>query len=166
MHEPISLQGKWLRQVVRGYFAYHAVRTNCKALSTFRHYVMNLWRRALQRRSQRDRSTWERIAQLAREFLPLPRILHPGRAHASPSNTQGGSPVRESRTPGSVRGVLSNEHPYRDSPTLKKDSGNGKIAGDYIWHANRRVAKGSFRPLRQPREAAARWLKPCKPVPR
>ena len=40
MHEPIPLQGKWLRQVVRGYFAYHAVPTNCKALSTFRHYVM------------------------------------------------------------------------------------------------------------------------------
>ena len=77
MHEPIPLQGKWLRQVVRGYFAYHAVPTNCKALSTFRHYVMDLWQRALQRRSQRDRSTWERIAQLAREFLPLPRILHP-----------------------------------------------------------------------------------------
>ena len=77
MHEPIPLQGKWLRQVVRGYFAYHAVPTNYKALSTFRHYVMDLWRRALQRRSQRDRSTWERIAQLAREFLPLPRILHP-----------------------------------------------------------------------------------------
>jgi len=39
-----------------------------------------------------------------------------GRANASPSNTQGGSPVRESRTPGSVRGVLSNGHSYRDSP--------------------------------------------------
>src|SRR6516225_4775064 len=37
-----------------------------------------------------------------------------GRANASPSNTQGGSPVRESRPPGSVRGVLSNGHPYRD----------------------------------------------------
>ena len=37
-----------------------------------------------------------------------------GRANASPSNTQGGSPVRESRSPGSVRGVLSNEHSYRD----------------------------------------------------
>jgi RNA-directed DNA polymerase len=77
MHEPIPLQGKWLGQVVRGYFAYHAVPTNCKALSTFRHYVMDLWRRALQRRSQRDRSTWERIAQLARAFLPQARILHP-----------------------------------------------------------------------------------------
>jgi RNA-directed DNA polymerase len=77
MHEPIPLQGKWLGQVVRGYFAYHAVPTNCKSLSTFRHYVTDLWRRALQRRGQRDRSTWKRIAQLAAEFLPTPRILHP-----------------------------------------------------------------------------------------
>ena len=28
--------------------------------------------------------------------------------------------MRESRTPGSVRGVLSNEHPYRDSVPLIK----------------------------------------------
>src|SRR6202011_2619545 len=38
----------------------------------------------------------------------------PGRANASPSNTQGGSPVRESRPPGSVRGAPSNGCPYRD----------------------------------------------------
>src|SRR6267378_8591565 len=37
-----------------------------------------------------------------------------GQANASPSNTQGGSPVRESRSPGSVRGVSSNGHSYRD----------------------------------------------------
>jgi hypothetical protein len=35
-----------------------------------------------------------------------------------PSITQGGSPVRESRPPGFVRGALSNECPYRDR--LKK----------------------------------------------
>src|SRR5258708_28663446 len=40
-----------------------------------------------------------------------------GQANASPSNTQGGSPVRESRSPGSVRGVLSNGHSYRDRPS-------------------------------------------------
>ena len=61
----------------KSYFAYHAVPTNGKSMSTFRHYVMDLWRRALQRRSQRDRSTWARIAQLAAEFLPPVRILHP-----------------------------------------------------------------------------------------
>ena len=32
------------------------------------------------------------------------------------------------------------------------------LTGDYIWHANRRVVKGHFRPLRQPREAAVRWF--------
>ena len=33
MHEPIPLQGKWLGQVVRGYFAYHAVPTNGSSAS-------------------------------------------------------------------------------------------------------------------------------------
>ena len=61
--------------------------------------------------------------------LPGSSCLYPesfilGRANASPSNTQGGSPVRESRTPGSVRGVLSNEHPYRDSGPLINPSAN------------------------------------------
>ena len=77
MHEPIPQQGQWLRQVVRGYFAYHAVPTNVASLSAFRHQVADLWRRALQRRGQKDRTTWCRIADLAAAFLPVPRILHP-----------------------------------------------------------------------------------------
>jgi RNA-directed DNA polymerase len=77
MHKPIPIQGKWLGQVVRGYFAYHAVPTNCKCLGAFRHYAVDIWRRSLMQRSQRDRTTWNRIAKLAAEFLPLPRILHP-----------------------------------------------------------------------------------------
>ena len=76
-HQPVREQGKWLGQVVRGFFAYHAVPTNTRALNTFRHRVLDLWRRSLKRRSQRDRTTWERIAKLADDFLPKPRILHP-----------------------------------------------------------------------------------------
>ena len=38
----------------------------------------------------------------------------PGRSSASPSNTRGGSRMREFRTYGSVRGALSNGRPYRD----------------------------------------------------
>jgi hypothetical protein len=76
-HQPVREQGKWLGQVVRGFFAYHAVPTNTRALNAFRHRVMDLWRRSLKRRSQRDRTTWERIAKLAYDFLPKPRILHP-----------------------------------------------------------------------------------------
>ena len=77
MHEPIPEQGRWLGQVVRGYFAYHAVPTNTKSLSAFRHHVTDLWRRSLRRRSQRDSTTWQGIAQLVAAFLPAVQILHP-----------------------------------------------------------------------------------------
>jgi group II intron reverse transcriptase/maturase len=77
MHVPIPEQGRWLRAVVTGYFAYHAVPLNFQALAAFRHQVVNLWRRTLRRRSQKDRTTWKRIDAIARAWLPLPRILHP-----------------------------------------------------------------------------------------
>ena len=77
MHYSIPEQGKWLGQVVRGYFNYHAVPTNSKSLQRFRYRVTDLWRRALLRRSQKDRTTWDRAARLAAAFLPAVRILHP-----------------------------------------------------------------------------------------
>ncbi|WP_321882215.1 group II intron reverse transcriptase/maturase [Burkholderia cepacia] len=77
MHEPIPVQGKWLGQVVRGYFAYHAVPTNSRALGAFRYHVVDLWRRALRRRSQKDHMTWTRVERIADAWLPQPRILHP-----------------------------------------------------------------------------------------
>jgi RNA-directed DNA polymerase len=77
MHLPIPVQGKWLGRVVRGYFNYHAVPTNGRALHVFRHHVTDLWRRTLRRRSQKDRATWERMTQLADAWLPKPAILHP-----------------------------------------------------------------------------------------
>src|SRR6201998_3091403 len=45
LHQPIPNQGRWLRQVVTGHFAYYAVPTNGRALSAFRHRVTDLWRR-------------------------------------------------------------------------------------------------------------------------
>jgi group II intron reverse transcriptase/maturase len=77
MHWPIPEQGEWLKQVVGGFFNYHAVPTNSRALAAFRYHVRVLWGRTLRRRSQKDRTTWDRIAQLAEEWLPKPRILHP-----------------------------------------------------------------------------------------
>ena len=77
MHQPIPDQGKWLWHVVRGYFNYHAVPTNAHAMAVFRHDVIDLWRRTLRRRSQKDRITWARMAQLADAWLPKPIILHP-----------------------------------------------------------------------------------------
>ena len=77
MHWPISEQGKWLRQIVGGHFAYFAVPTNIRALTTFRYQVIGLWRRWLRRRSQKDDGTWARIVKLADDHLPKPRNLHP-----------------------------------------------------------------------------------------
>jgi RNA-directed DNA polymerase len=77
MHRSIPEQGKWLKQVVTGYFAYHAVPTNFRALLVFRTQIMRVWLRTLRRRSQKDQTNWKRIVQLAADFIPTPRILHP-----------------------------------------------------------------------------------------
>jgi hypothetical protein len=76
-HASLDEQGSWLRQVVRGYLAYHAVPTNSAALSEFRDGVVWHWRRALRRRGQRDKTTWPLIRRLADRWIPRPRILHP-----------------------------------------------------------------------------------------
>ena len=77
MHWPIPEQGSWLAQVVRGFFAYHAVPTNFEALGKFRLQIVRLWLRTLRRRSQRNRTPWTKMAKLAKDFLPEPKILHP-----------------------------------------------------------------------------------------
>jgi RNA-directed DNA polymerase len=77
MHQPIREQGKWLKQVVGGYFRYHAVPTNSHALKQFRDGVVDRWRRLLSRRSQKGNQTWTRTAMLVDYWLPRPKILHP-----------------------------------------------------------------------------------------
>jgi RNA-directed DNA polymerase len=76
-HAPLDEQGSWLRQVVGGYLAYHAVPTNSTALSEFRGIVTWHWLRALRRRGQRDKTNWAVINRLADRWIPRNRILHP-----------------------------------------------------------------------------------------
>ena len=76
-HAPLDEQGSWLRQVVGGYFAYHAVPTNSYAVGEFRGIVCWHWLRALRRRGQRDKTTWAAINRLAERWIPKSRILHP-----------------------------------------------------------------------------------------
>ncbi len=73
-HQGVAGQGTWLGGVVRGFFAYHAVPTNYRALSAFRHHVIELWRRALRRRSQKDRTSWTDMDRLADRWLPNPDL--------------------------------------------------------------------------------------------
>ena len=77
MRQPIPVQGKWLGQVVKGWFNYHAAPTNSRALSAFRYYVTDIWRQTLRRRGQKGDITWARITRLAADWLPKPKILHP-----------------------------------------------------------------------------------------
>jgi RNA-directed DNA polymerase len=76
-HHTIDEQGRWLKQVVTGFFAYHAVPTNSRTLAAVRRQVADLWRRSLRRRSSRDRTTWARIEKITDDWLPRPRVLHP-----------------------------------------------------------------------------------------
>jgi len=77
MHQPIPEQGAWLKQVVAGYFNYHAVPTNGRALSLFRIEVTRRWQQVLGRRSQNGAIDWVRMTKLVDDYLPKPRILHP-----------------------------------------------------------------------------------------
>ena len=77
MHQPIVVQGKWLCHVVRGYFNYHAVPTNSRALVAFRTEIVKSWQRVLTRRSARANLNWDGMNRLIDEWLPKPRILHP-----------------------------------------------------------------------------------------
>ena len=129
MHDAIPEQGRWLKAVVTGYFAYHAVPTNFRALQAFHHHVTDLWRRTLARRSQKAGLTWERMAKLAAAWLPTPHILHPWPSDDLPSTTQGRSRMPESGTYGSVRGVPGNGHPYRDNGAMVWLSGTAHRKG-------------------------------------
>lgn len=90
-HDSIAEQGRWLRSVVTGYFAYHAVPTNAQAIGAYRHHVLDLWRRSLRRRGQKDRTTWGRMDRLAAEWIPPARVLHPWPEDRLVARTQGRS---------------------------------------------------------------------------
>jgi group II intron reverse transcriptase/maturase len=77
MHEPIAELGKWLRQVVQGYFNYHAVPGNFPRLAAFRREVARHLGHTLRRRSQRSRWTHRRLEQFLDRYVPRPKILHP-----------------------------------------------------------------------------------------
>jgi len=94
MHHPIPEQARWLARVLQGHYNYYAVPDNSEALRGFREAVIRLWRKALARRSQKGRITWERMYRLAARWLPQPRILHPWPNVRFDVRTQGRSPVR------------------------------------------------------------------------
>lgn len=94
MHLPIPVMGQWLRSVLLGHYRYYGVPRNQRKLSAFRYQVFRLWQRALRRRSQRHRITWERMDRLAKRWIPSPRIYQPYPEQRLSVFIRGRSPVR------------------------------------------------------------------------
>ena len=76
-HHRTSEAGVWLRQVVLGYYQYHAVPGNSTQLRIFWRRVCRLWRSVLVRRSQRAQVRWGRLLPVLHRWIPQPRVLHP-----------------------------------------------------------------------------------------
>ena len=77
MHAPVHETGKWLGRVLNGWLNYYAVPTSFIFLHRFQHRLKRLWHSVLRRRSQKDRTSWERIDALIAEHWPKIRIRHP-----------------------------------------------------------------------------------------
>ena len=77
LHHPLPDVGQWLRSVIGGHFRYYGVPMNTSALATFRLRVGWLWQRALSRRSQNGRVSWDRMGRLIQAWLPPVRVHHP-----------------------------------------------------------------------------------------
>ena len=76
-HEPVPDVGRWLQSVTRGFFNYHAVPGNLRALWLFRFEIGKAWKRALERRSQKADVLWARMTKLITTWLPRPTTIHP-----------------------------------------------------------------------------------------
>ncbi|MGH9087315.1 MAG: reverse transcriptase domain-containing protein [Acidimicrobiales bacterium] len=92
-HYPIPEQGAWLGSVVRGHLAYYAVPGNTDAVVAFRTQVIRHWFKALNRRSQRSRTNWQRMKRLVVRWIPKARIQHPFPNVRFDARTLGRSPV-------------------------------------------------------------------------
>jgi group II intron reverse transcriptase/maturase len=77
MHYRVPGTLKWLQQVLRGYFQYHAIPGNWARMKAFRNDVLRLWFRTLRRRSQRSRLTWEKFRERLGSLLPPVQVLQP-----------------------------------------------------------------------------------------
>jgi hypothetical protein len=61
MHDPIAETGAWVKQMLQGHLNYYAVSGNHPSLWWFCNQVRWLWLKALKRRSQKARLSWERF---------------------------------------------------------------------------------------------------------
>jgi len=76
-HEPVNEQQKTLNAKLRGHYQYYGRPTNYCSLWQFYRRVRRIWREWLSRRTRGRPLTWERYAEILRQYpLLRPRITH------------------------------------------------------------------------------------------
>jgi RNA-directed DNA polymerase len=74
-HDPVSVQQKTLNAKLRGHYQYYGRPTNYRSLWQFHRRVRRIWREWLSRRTRGRMLTWERFAEILRQYpLLRPRI--------------------------------------------------------------------------------------------
>ena len=81
MHRDVHETGRWLGQVLNGWLNYYAVPTSARYLKRCYERLIWIWCQVLRRRSQKDRTPWERIYALAKTHWPRITIRHPWPNH-------------------------------------------------------------------------------------
>jgi group II intron reverse transcriptase/maturase len=75
-HLPVKDQHAKLTRKLQGHYAYFGVNGNLRCLNQLVYQVRRLWRKWLDRRSQRARMSWERFAELELRYaLPRPHVV-------------------------------------------------------------------------------------------
>ena len=76
-HAKVPWQQQQLIRKLRGHYAYYGITGNSRSLGLVHHETERIWRKWLNRRSQKARMNWERFGNLLRRYpLPRPRIVH------------------------------------------------------------------------------------------
>lgn len=76
LHAPLREQWTVLSQKLRGHYAYYGITGNSPAVSRFLWFATRIWKRGLDRRSQRGYLPWEAFRRLLRRY-PLPAACCP-----------------------------------------------------------------------------------------
>ena len=76
-HRSVEEQHKILTWKMRGHYGYYGITGNSGALSRFHYGVTRIWRKWLNRRSQKARMHWDKFLRLFSRYpLPSPIAVH------------------------------------------------------------------------------------------
>jgi group II intron reverse transcriptase/maturase len=76
-HRSVAEQHKALNRKLNGHYGYYGITGNSRELVRFQHITRNVWRKWLDRRSQRAKMTWERFTRLLERYPLAPaRVVH------------------------------------------------------------------------------------------